>query len=108
MENETMDLYDGEDFELKEPTYQVWAFSYDEDDNYIGNTQLLYTSEDPDEALNYADTLTVMDISFSLDTAYVKVELETVIEDEDGNAENIDGHELSVFMNPSYELKKVI
>lgn len=81
-----------------EVVYSVWALGYDCCDISTGMEYLLREFNDPDEAVAYAETITILDIpsKFRLfqpnNTAYFSIEVETVVtdpDDEDGGTMNI-------------------
>lgn len=80
-------------------SYEVWAIGYDYDGD-ITDTELFFKEfSDPDEAIEYAKKLSLADIvhqaaeeantDITPDISYISVEVETVIEDEDGDSINI-------------------
>lgn len=81
-----------------EVVYSVWAIGYDCCDSTTGIEYLLGEFKNPDEAVNYAEIVTILDIpsKFRLyqpsDLAYFSIEVETVVtdpDDEDGGTMNI-------------------
>ena len=80
------ELDDLEDFDLPEPTYEVWAACYTDGKKESLVDQLMYTSADPDDAITFADSLTSREIlSSSLPLAQkvtsITVEVETTVDD---------------------------
>lgn len=89
---------DLEDFdENAEVTYEVWAMGYDEDDEITDAEFLLKEFDNPDEAVTYAKEIDLADIveltsdgSEPLDNVVtIKIEVETVVDDEDDCTMNV-------------------
>lgn len=81
--------------ETSEVTYAVWAIGYDSESKITDTDMLLGEFTDPDQAVAKAKTVTLADIVHqaaeeddgsepSEDIAYISVEVETVVETEDG------------------------
>jgi hypothetical protein len=81
--------------ETSEVTYAVWAIGYDYESKVTDTDMLLGEFTDPDQAVAKAKTVTLADIVHqaaeeddgsepSEDIAYISVEVETVVETEDG------------------------
>lgn len=81
--------------ETSEVTYAVWAIGYDSESKITDTDMLLGEYADPDQAVAKAKTVTLADIVHqaaeeddgsepSEDIAYISVEVETVVETEDG------------------------
>lgn len=80
-------------------SYEVWAIGYDYDGDITDAELFLKEFSDPDEAIEYAKKLSLADIvhqaaeeantDITPDISYISVEVETVIEDEDGDSINI-------------------
>ena len=88
---EDLEDFDGD----QQVTYEVWAIGYDEDD-VITDTEM-YVAEfaNPDEAIEKAKQITLADIvhqaaeecddtESASDVRHIVIEVETVVEDEDG------------------------
>jgi hypothetical protein len=98
MKHVTEDL---EDFDEETPvTYEVWAIGYTADDEITDTDMLIGEFADPDRAVEKAKVLTVADIVHqaaeehdgsepNTDVAYVSIEVETVVEDEDEGIMNV-------------------
>jgi hypothetical protein len=77
--------------------YEVWAIGYDNDNEVTDAELLLKTFKDPDEAVTYAKGVELADViqldnSKSLpaaEVAYINIEVETVVDDEDGGTMNV-------------------
>lgn len=74
-------------------TYEVWAMGYNADGDITDAELLLGTFEDPDAAVQYASIITFADIrkldktdEFFRTSDLIHVEVETVVEDEEGSA----------------------
>ena len=92
---------DLEDFEEDTTvTYEVWAIGFDADGEINGTDMLVKSFSDPDEAVKYASNLTLADIIYqaaeedngkepTTTTAYITIEVETVVGDEDDDAMNV-------------------
>ena len=91
---------DLEDFEEDTPvTYEVWAIGYDANDKVTDAELFLGAFTDPDKAVERAKSLTFSDvIQLAADEdcivpdepiAYLSIEVETVVEDEDASTMNI-------------------
>lgn len=76
-----------EDFEEQTPNYAIWVFSYDANDNILGDHFVADFGDDPHKAVEYADALTAKPEELRKyahkNAAYVQVEVETVVEVED-------------------------
>lgn len=86
-----------------EVSYEVWASGYDFNDEITDTNTFMKDFKDPDEAIEYAKQLTLADIieqdakdrgdekikELDTEIAYISVEVETVIEDEDDSTMNI-------------------
>lgn len=81
-------------------TYEVWAIGYDNDNEITDTEMFIKDFEDPDEAVEHAKQLTLADIVHqaaeehtgvepTADLAYISIEVETVIEDEEDETMNI-------------------
>jgi hypothetical protein len=81
--------------ETSEVTYAVWAIGYDSESKVTDTDMLLGEFTDPDQAVAKAKTVTLADIVHqaaeeddgsepSEDIAYISVEVETVVNTEDG------------------------
>ena len=88
---------DLDEFEpLAEVFYCVWALGYNRNDEITNTEVLIGEFDDPDDAIECAENLTIKDITEQLKSttgiAYFSVEVETVIgdpDDEDGGTMNI-------------------
>lgn len=103
MENEELAQYiteDLEDFEESAPvTYEIWAIGYDANDKVTDAELFLGEFTDPDKAIEKAKSLTFSDvIQLAAEedckipdepVAYLSIEVETVVEDEDESTMNI-------------------
>lgn len=80
--------------------YEVWAIGYDGDEAVTDTDFLLKTFADPDEAVKFAKECTLADVinlsadddyerEFEPEVAYISIEVETVIEDEDEGTMNV-------------------
>lgn len=77
--------------ETAEVAYEVWALGYDEYDEPTDAEYLLKAFTDPDEAVEYAESLTLADIvnltsdgsEANENIATIRVEVETVVDAED-------------------------
>ena len=83
------DLDELEDFDLQEPTYEVWAACYTDGEKESLVDQLMYTTADPDDAITFADSLTSREVlrsSLPLDrkVTSITVEVETAVDDGSG------------------------
>ena len=128
IENETLvnneedfDTTDIDDFEISEATYAVWAIGYDYDLEVTDTNMLLGEFTDPDQAVTKAKTVTLADIIHQAveendgsepvtDIAFISVEVETVIETEDGaiNAGTIFKRELTIHDDEEEEGSEVV
>lgn len=81
-------------------TYEVWAIGYDNDNEVTDTEMFIKDFEDPDAAIEHAKQLALADIVHqaaeehtdtepATDLAYIAIEVETVIEDEEGETMNI-------------------
>lgn len=81
-------------------TYEVWAIGYNSDDTVTDAEMLIGEFTDPDEAVECAKQLTLADIIHQAaeedngaqpaeDVAYISVEVETVVADEDEGTMNV-------------------
>lgn len=76
-------------------SYEVWAIGHNYDEEDITDAELfLKEFSDPDEAIEYTKKLSLADIvhpaaAIASEISCISVEVETVIEDEDGNSINI-------------------
>lgn len=85
------------DFDLKKAEYQVWEFPRDENDDLLARGPiLLWTSDDPDDAIahakNYIANLNKREekLYYDEEAHHLTIEVETVIEiEEDEYTENI-------------------
>ena len=92
---EDFDITGIDDFETSAVTYAVWAIGYNIESQVTDVDMLLGEFADPDQAVAKAKTVTLADIVHqaaeeddgsepSEDIAYISVEVETVVETEDG------------------------
>lgn len=93
MSHVTEDL---EDFDIDSAvTYEVWAIGYDEGSAITDTDMLIGEFADPDKAIEKAKVLTLADIIHQAaeedngatpaeNVAYISIEVETVVDDEDG------------------------
>lgn len=104
MEKDTVELQhtsvdslvvDMPDFITEDPTYEVWIFGYDSDGRITDYEVLVDTFDDMDTAITAASNLKYnknflnnLNIPTNVHTTAVEVEL--VVEYDDGNTENID------------------
>lgn len=79
---------DLDDFdENTEVVYEVWAFGYDENDEITDAELCMFTSTDPEEAVNYAKTVELADVIHQAENGpcssnkvfRIAVEVETVV-----------------------------
>ena len=95
-----------EDFESKQPVFQVCVFKYDEDDKLI-DSEFVSESADYDESKKRAESLTgdPLELSQYFDdgVAYVGIEVEEVVKFEDGYEENQGSLYIERVINPKYE-----
>lgn len=99
MENKDLAKHIAEDIEdIPEDcpvTYMVWAIGYDEDGAITDTEMFVAEFTDPDEAIQRAKQITLADIVHQAaeesdgtvpetTVAYITIEVETVVEDEDG------------------------
>jgi hypothetical protein len=80
-------------------TYEVWALGYDGNDAVTDTEMFIKEFSDPDKAVEYAKQLTLADIVHIAsendngketgNVAYISVEVETVIDDEDEGTMNV-------------------
>lgn len=79
-------------------TYVVWAVGYDEDGNATGAEMILAAFEDPDQAIHYANNVTLADVvnlaadddcDCEVAAHSISIEIEAVVNDEDGCAMGI-------------------
>lgn len=93
---EDLEDFDGE----ATVTYEVWAIGYDCDNEITDAELLLGSFEDPDKAVEHAKQITLADVVQLAATeyhgedladtiAYISVEVETVVENENDGAVNI-------------------
>lgn len=87
---------DLEDFDEETPiTYEVWAIGYTADNNVTDTDMFIDEFTDPDQAVEKAKTVTLADIVHQAaeehdgsepadDVAYISIEVETVINEEEG------------------------
>ena len=116
---------DIEDFdENSEVSYEVWVSGYDAEDCVTDVEVLVGEFIDRDQAINCAETISVDDIKAQCggvdfdDIAYLNIEIETVIDDEEDGIINIgtvyqrelwlgEEDDVIVALNPSeYEVRK--
>ena len=82
------------------PVYEVWAIGYDENNAVTDAEMLIKEFSDPDEAVKYAQQLTLADIVHMSaeedngvpptgEVEYISVEVETVITDFEGDSMNV-------------------
>lgn len=82
---------EGLEFEGQDASYQIWVFTYDEDDNILDDDFLIKKYNDPNKAIEDAKVLVTklnlndnnIGIVFPKNAAYVEVVVETVVEIED-------------------------
>lgn len=76
-----------------EVSYEVWAIGYDEDDAVTDAELFIGEFVSPEAAIAAAEKLTIEDVvadtASADDVAYITIEVETVVEDEDGEIMNI-------------------
>lgn len=98
--NEIMNItdFETEEFEDFEAStnikYAIWAVGYDADDNATDTDMLIAELTDPDEAVAKAQSITLADVVHQAaeehdgtepaDVSYISIEVETVVDDEDG------------------------
>ena len=76
-----------EDFEIERADYQVWAFGYDAYDRPTGLEFRLFSSDNPDEAVEYAERFVESEsaetiaefVDIPSDVAYLGIEVEEVV-----------------------------
>jgi len=85
-------------------SYEVWAIGYDPEDNVTDAETYFASFDDPDEAIEYAQKITLPDIicmtpdddtESDYDISYISVEVETVVK-EDEESYNVG----TIFKNP--------
>lgn len=73
-------------------SYEVWAIGYDPEDNVTDAESYFASFEDPDEAIEYAQKITLPDIicmtpdddtESDYDISYISVEVETVVKEDE-------------------------
>jgi len=100
-----------EDFELKQPTYQVWLFRYDELDNITGD-EFIQEFSKFESAKARADELaedeTELNSYFTDSTAYVGIEVEEVVLLENGWEENQGSLYIVNKLNPNFDHSKIL
>ena len=77
-----------EDFEIVKPSFEVWAFGYDAYDRPTGFEFRLSFSDNPDEAVEYAERFAESEsaetiaefVDIPSDVAYLGVEVEEAVE----------------------------
>lgn len=77
-----------EDFEIVKPSFEVWAFGYDAYDRPTGFEFRLFSSDNPDEAVEYAERFSESEDAEMIteladipsDVAYLGVEVEEAVE----------------------------
>jgi hypothetical protein len=80
--------------------YEVWAIGYNGDEVVTDTDFLLKTFTDPDDAVKFAKECTLADVinmsaedsyerEFESEVAYISIEVETVVEDEDEGTMNV-------------------
>lgn len=77
-----------EDFEIAKLSFEVWAFGYDAYDRPTGFEFRLFSSDYPDEAVEYAERFVESEsaetiaelVDIPSDVAYLGVEVEEVVE----------------------------
>ena len=77
-----------EDFEIERADYQAWAFGYDAYDRPTGFEFRLFSSDNPDEAVEYAERFVESEsaetiaefVDIPSDVAYLGVEVEEAVE----------------------------
>ena len=82
MEEKDLDLEELEDFDLSEATYQVWAFTLDEEQNVLGDS-LLEEFNNPEDAINHAKAIArILEDTIREDDQppYVEIVVETVVD----------------------------
>lgn len=95
MNNEELMKEITEDLENTHITYEVWAIGYNRDSCITDTEMLIGEFTDPEKAIEKAKALTLADIVYQASeedngiepcepVAYISIEVETVIEDEDG------------------------
>lgn len=96
-EGEIEEIDELEDFDTKEAVYQVWLLGYDAEDRITDFSLCVYQGKELTDALDYADRIINEEISYETEcfeefpeNAYITLEVETVVTDEDGNEENIE------------------
>lgn len=86
--------------ENAEVTYEVWGIGYDSEDCVTDAEFLFKTFDKPEDAVEYAKSLTLSDVvqlsaednpdlELEYEVAYISIEVETVIDDEDEGAMNV-------------------
>lgn len=73
-----------EDFDLPEPTYEVWATCYTAADTVLSELSI-YKTSDPDDAVLFTDAVTVaevlqMNLGLTAVPDYILLEVETIID----------------------------
>lgn len=85
--------------ENAEVTYEVWGIGYDSEDCVTDAEFLFKTFDKPEDAVEYAKSLTLSDVvqlsaednpdlELEYEVAYISIEVETVIDDEDEGTMN--------------------
>lgn len=85
-----------EDLEIPEDipvAYEVWAIGFDEEANMTGASMVLGTFSDPDQAVEYAKSVTLAEVvnraadedygDLTYDTHFISIEVETVVPSDD-------------------------
>lgn len=110
LENE-IDPNSIEDFELKQPTYQVWLFRYNELDDITGD-EFIQEFSKFESAKARADELaedeTELNSYFNDSTAYVGIEVEEVVLLDNGWEENQGSLYIVNKINPNFDHSKIL
>ena len=98
-EEQSFDTDELDEFDIAEPitevyTYEVWALSYDKQDQIRDTEVLLGSFDNPDKAVAFAKTVQLQDILKQVtrldeNIAYFNIEVETVVESEDEGTLNV-------------------
>jgi len=95
MENDNLpfdDIDELEDFDVKSAKYQIWVFKYDKEQNILDDNIMIAEFDNPDAAVTKAKELVInskaMMNMVTPESYYLQVEVETVVDTEDGE-ENV-------------------
>lgn len=108
-ESEIEEIDELDDFEEGNVIYQVWLMGYDFNDMITDFSLCIYQGNDLQDALDYANRVINHEITYEsecfdndFENAYITLEVETVVADEDGNEENVE----TVYERMLYRRKK--